>query len=249
MLQRIRWVLFGIIACTSYTLLMAFQPDFGDHVPRVHRTFRPVSPLIIEHYSQEFIKAAKNRDLARVRSFLSPEFEELIDVNAHDTDDVFPAIGFSAARGYDEIVETLLADSRTDPNKPGLLGQSALLLAIVNGQKSTIRLLLNCPDINVNAQNVSGQTSTMIAICLRDDQTLYALLQRPETDVNIQDRNGLTPLMHAVVKENRPAVEMILQSGKPIALMLRNVEGKTALDLATPESTIWHAMTNYQQNV
>lgn len=249
MVQKIRWFLFGIIACTSQTLLMAFQPEFGDHVPRVHRTFRPVSPLVIEQYSQELIKAAKNRDLTRVRSLLSPEFEELIDVNALATYEAFPALTLSAARGYDEIVETLLADPRTNPNKPGLLGQSALPLAIINGQKSITLRLLSCPDINVNAQNISGQTAIVAAICVRDDQTLHALLQRPETDVNIQDRRGLTPLMHAVATGNLPAIEMILQSGKPIALTPRNAEGKTVFDIATPKSTIWHAMVNYQQNL
>lgn len=137
----------------------------------------------------------------------------------------------------------------------------ALMYAASRGDTDTIKLLLECPSININAQDIEGNTSLIWAAAGGHAEVVKLLLQGPEIhsivsdnektitsdrhsitkdrlsrkknliNVNIQNRYGFSALIWAAYKGHHNVVELLLEY-PGINLILQDLRGKDAMKAA-----------------
>lgn len=118
---------------------------------------------------------------------------------------------------------------------------TALMIAAFEGHAEIIRLLVERPDLEVNARDADGDTALMYA-CRSEDrpEVLEALLGSKAIDVNLQDRNGRTALMMAVGGHVGGAfmglVKRLLKT-PGIDLSLRTKDGRDVVEYARDYGT------------
>jgi ankyrin repeat protein len=79
-----------------------------------------------------------------------------------------------------------------------------------------VKLLLECPNIDINLQDTNGNSALMFA-CNKESNIdmVKLLLEYPNIDVNLQSKNGLSALMIASNKEsNSNVVKLLLEYSK-----------------------------------
>ena len=161
-----------------------------------------------------------------------------------DRQDYMNALHVAARNGYDVVVNLLLENGAENDCRTGQ-GRSALHLACINTHASTVRLLLEVYNFDVDATDDSGDTPLMAVI---DDSWMQnalsseaEILQRHErvaevvrhlvganSQVNHPNlANGRTPLMRASEAGNVNAVRILLDAGANVT-----VGGVSALSLA-----------------
>ena len=126
-------------------------------------------------------------------------------------------------------------------------GLTPLILAVMAGitdlydgcKKRTIRILLSCPDIDINLQTINGTTALMQAI----DAVIYTpskaankicqmLLNHSGINVNIKNRFEYTALMLAARNKLAKDVIYMLLDHESIDVNFKNIYGDTALTIA-----------------
>lgn len=110
---------------------------------------------------------------------------------------------YAGATGNNEALKMLLkAGAKTDIHN--YYGGTALIPAAEKGFVSTVKLLLEESDTNVNHVNNLGWTALMEAVVLSnggpDHQQIVKLLLAHRADPKITDREGITALQHAQSK-------------------------------------------------
>ena len=135
-----------------------------------------------------------------------------------------------ASRGNLAAVGELLPLVR-DVNATNNYGNTALMLAAVNGHVEVVRTLLEHPDIAVNAADPGMITALMWATFHGHVEVVQALLERPDLAVNAADNHGRTALMVAAYKGSVELVWALLQQ-PDLAVNAADNDGKTALMVA-----------------
>ena len=141
--------------------------------------------------SAELCVAASEGDTKMVRLFLglesiNPNYVGLGSRNA---------LGWSALRGYIDIVQLLLerkgveADFRDQRHK-----RTPLMWAIIGGHEAVARLLINRDNVNVNQRDVGGLAPLSIAAEEGHEEIIRLLLKRSDIKADLMDNDGRTPL-------------------------------------------------------
>ena len=113
-----------------------------------------------------------------------------------------------------EVVRIFTHKSQCNVNLGDEDGVTPLMLASKKGDLQVMGLLLQRPDIEVNAQTVSHRTTALILSILdRQQEALVKLISIPGIDVNLKKRNGDTALHVAAYLGHNWAVKMILAHG------------------------------------
>lgn len=111
-------------------------------------------------------------------------------------------------------------------------GITALQVASTNGDEEIVKLLLQKPDIRVNAPDQNtGFTALIHATQNNQENIVKLLLQVPNIDINVQDKEGFTALMWASINGNENITKLLLQA-RNINFNAQNKVGSTALMLA-----------------
>lgn len=106
--------------------------------------------------------------------------------------------------------------SKVDINVQDDCGYTALI-EIVSHKKSgpkeaIIKLLLQNPDIDINAQNNSGNTALKKAVVIGDTQIVKLLLESRKIDINIKNNRGKNALIAALEHPRENIIQLLLQS-------------------------------------
>ncbi|EGX53860.1 hypothetical protein AOL_s00004g519 [Orbilia oligospora ATCC 24927] len=120
---------------------------------------------------------------------------------------------FSAARSDDnDIIELLLEEGEIDPNERDSNGNTVLLLAVRNGSKKLVQLLLHRgAGPSVEIQNSDFSTPLGLAMEHGYKEIAELLL---DTDANFDIKHrGSTPLIMAAKRSNREMVKLLLDRG------------------------------------
>jgi len=113
----------------------------------------------------------------------------------------------------------------------GMEGNTPLLVATFNGHVEIVKLLLGCPDIDVNKAHDGGVDALGLVADLGHVEIAKLLLDRPEILVNQPDNNGRTPLISASARGHTEIVKLLLQH-QDILVNLTQLDGASPLLLA-----------------
>ena len=88
-----------------------------------------------------------------------------------------------------------------------------MIYAARNGHESTLKLLLERPDVKINTAGKDGQTALIAAAKNGRDRIVQRLLGRKEIQVNTVDRKGQTALILAARSGRERIVKLLLERG------------------------------------
>jgi ankyrin repeat protein len=138
---------------------------------------------------------------------------------------------FRAVRTDNPIEVALLLARGFDPNTHEEGGQSALTLAVREHANQVVEVLLQHPQLDVNASNRVGETALMLAALQGRMDLVQRLLQRGAAVA----RDGWSPLHYAASGPDPQIVSLLLARGAPIEA--RSPNGTTALMMAAGYGT------------
>ena len=95
-----------------------------------------------------------------------------------------------------------------------------------------VKLLLDRPDVDVNAHDFPGTTALAMAVAKGYYYVLSVLLRRNDIDINTTDVQGRTPLILAALFERVNLVQILLDH-KEIKTDVQDMFGATALSYIT----------------
>ncbi|WP_083233578.1 ankyrin repeat domain-containing protein [Planctopirus hydrillae] len=84
--------------------------------------------------------------------------------------------------------------------------------AVEFGDREYAELLLDAPDVNIDAQDLAGTTILMLASSYGHVELLQIILGRG-ADPNLQDKQGRTALQRAIESGHLGVVELLKQAG------------------------------------
>ncbi|KAH6902893.1 ankyrin repeat-containing domain protein [Coprinopsis sp. MPI-PUGE-AT-0042] len=216
-------------------LLMAAREDDMCHlldIPSIQRNVRD------NNGRTPLMHAADNDWGGAVAKLLE---DPAVDVNATEDGWAWTALSIAIVGGNEQAFRNLVASSRVDVNTRGGRSQMTPLMYATTSVANAVRrpgsvflsLLLQRPDIDVNATDTQGMTALACAVQSSSPSFIQQLLGVPSLDINIKDRQGRTPLMIAVRECSlvmRFALRCLL-AFPSLDVDATDNEGKTALDL------------------
>ena len=122
-------------------------------------------------------------------------------------------LSYAAKRGYEAIMELLLATNKVDVNSRDKDGQTPLSRAAEAGNETAVRLLLATSEVNVDSRDEYGQTPLSKAAGSGNETAVRLLLATGKVDVDSRDKDGWTPLSRAAGR-NEAVVKLLLATGK-----------------------------------
>lgn len=112
-------------------------------------------------------------------------------------------------------------------------GKTGLIMAIKAGSVHAVKLLINCPNLAVNAQDFTEFNTALHWAIKKGNQKIFKLiLSHPKLDINIKNATGKTPLMLAATKNTKFFVKKILKKFPHVDLTATDHVGNTVFDLA-----------------
>mmetsp|Transcript_16561 Transcript_16561/g.19308 ORF Transcript_16561/g.19308 Transcript_16561/m.19308 type:complete len:338 (-) Transcript_16561:710-1723(-) len=179
---------------------------------------------------EEFVTAAKNGDLEKVRS----AFAEGVDPNYESKNgDTGTALYAAVYEDKEEVVRFLVGLPNIDVNKSTLQNQfNPLLIGTLRGRSRAVQELLQKPGIDVNFANKKGKTALMIASEKGRSDIIAMLLDRDDIDVNMMDDSGEDALMKAARYNQIDAVKLLLKSPEILIQPCSKSEGSNAITMA-----------------
>lgn len=96
-------------------------------------------------------------------------------------------------------------------NARNYLGQTPLMISIINGRSDVVEYLLSRPEINVDAKSSDGQTALMLCCKYSFGGFAAQLLEEHNALINEQDAQGRTALMYACKSKSLSIVQLLLQ--------------------------------------
>lgn len=174
------------------------------------------------------------------------------------TPDEFRDLMLAAVRDQPSFVMKLLLDG-VDPNQADEQRNTALHKALMEESERVVKLLIEHPQMDVNAINQAGETPLMLAAlrgrlpwvqalvqrgalineagftalhyaCSGPDNGVTAWLIAQGADIDARSPNGSTPLMMASGYGSPDSVDVLLQAGADTRLV--NDKGLDVLDFA-----------------
>ena len=156
--------------------------------------------------------AANEGDFFMVQSFLQCLYADVNEGYKYEQTPLFLA----SMQNHIDVVEILLADSRTDVNKV-VNSEHALLAATKEENSDIVELLLLHQEIDVNKINlIDRKTALIIASESGFHDIVWLLLKHPQTFVNNVDSYSETALQKAVHGDYGEVVKLILRCTKTI---------------------------------
>ena len=218
--------------------LFEFRKDSDSDYAK--RCLEQVNPEIL--FSQPFL-VSKSLEAAMIyfchSTTVSESFREsflaysrlfdLVQKNIHGS----TVLMLSCFGGRLEVAEFLLKNGAS-VNLPDNNGMTALMFASNQGYPKTVKLLLNCHDIDVNAQDNNKRTVLMDSCSKGYGEIVSALLTRPDLNINAKDKDKRTALMYACAKlqsgyVNRIEVVRSLLKRSDLEVNARDLEQGTTL--------------------
>jgi E3 ubiquitin-protein ligase mind-bomb len=128
---------------------------------------------------------------------------------------------------------TKILEKSADVNAQDERGNTALHVAIIEENKTAVKVLLKRKEIDFNLNNNQNHTALHYACCLWKNipGNLLTKILEKSADVNVQEKGGHTALHWAIILENRTAVEELLKR-KDVNVNLKNNNNQTALHSA-----------------
>lgn len=136
-------------------------------------------------------------------------------------EDFFKAVSLDDAAAVERLLKRGF-----DPNSRDEAGQAALFLCMREGSFRVAALLLQSPDLQVDAANAAGETPLMMAALKGHTEWLPRLVERGARI----EREGWTPLHYAATGPQTAAVRWLLERGARIDA--RSPNGSTPLMMA-----------------
>jgi len=134
-------------------------------------------------------------------------------------------------RGRDEVVKLLLRDPRIDVNEPNKSDMSPINNACFMGHLNVAFMLASETRVNVKHTSASGASPLQGAAFIGHASIVGMLLTSDRVDINQFDSQW-TAISIAAYYGNLSTVQRFLASGRPINLILKNKNNKTALEIA-----------------
>ena len=133
---------------------------------------------------------------------------------------------FSAVRRDSDMAVTAALKNLVSPNVQDAKGNTGLHIALSEGMPTAARVLLEQPQIDVNAVNKAGESPLMMAALRNNVDVARTLIERGAA-IN---KSGWTPLHYAVTGGNADIITMLLDKGAQIDA--RSPNGTTPLMMA-----------------
>lgn len=195
---------------------------------RAQETYRILSKK--NTLPMDFINAVEKGDPKAVKTLIS----EGADVNTKDKNGKAAAV-IATEKGYAEILKLIL-ENGADPNGKYFKNPKANLFVMAmhnNHLDAALVLLKSGANADFNHKFQGGKTALMTAIESKNQElTTYLLLKK--FDVDATDDFGNTALIYAVKHDLFSVAKKLLELGADPTL--RQVDGKTALDIAKSEN-------------
>lgn len=125
----------------------------------------------------------------------------------------------------------LLLKHGCDYNMKISRNENALYMACRMGNKEIMKLLLECPNIDINCVNDVGNSILSYVCYWLQDVEIAEMLLNAGADPNIQIGSNNTPLIEACINTDEKMVELLLKQ-PTIDITIKNAAGRTALDCA-----------------
>lgn len=119
-------------------------------------------------------------------------------------EEYFQAIRMDNVYFLKQLMQRGMGPNLIEPKR----GYTGLMLAIREDSMQAFELLVNAPDVNLEAQAVNGDTPLMLA-AFYGNEPVVALLLKREVEVN---RPGWTALHYAAINGNAKVVRMLLEA-------------------------------------
>lgn len=145
--------------------------------------------------------------------------------------DFFRAVQLDQA----QWVRQTLKQRLVDPNSRDDKGQVALYVALRESSAQVVEVLLEQPDLDIDATNEAGETPLMMAALRGDVASMRRLLDRGAAP----ERTGWSPLHYAACGPQAAAATLLLERGVPVDALSPN--RSTPLMMAArygPEQTV-----------
>lgn len=127
-------------------------------------------------------------------------------------------------------MKQMLLASREWVNTPNNYGQTPLMAAIAITMHNNTNLMLE-NNADVNGRDIAGNTPLSITI-MQNDVALSRKLIQKQARTTFKYKNDNTILQQAIINNSYEMVQMILTNVPELNLAYRNIEGKTALEIA-----------------
>ncbi|VVC01050.1 Putative ankyrin repeat protein [uncultured archaeon] len=139
------------------------------------------------------------------------------DVRA-ETVSLAEPLHFAAAGGHDDIVTYLISKGAKVDASGGAKGDTPLILAARNGNFSTVKLLINTHDADVNARNDTGQNVLLAALELGAGFTDIALwlVKEGGSKVNKCDGLGRSAVFYAAAYKDLVLAQALISKGADV---------------------------------
>ena len=135
------------------------------------------------------------------------------DINQRDCVDNTP-LAWAAQNGHESVVEILLKQGDTDPDKACRFNQTPLFLAAWGGHVGIVKILLERDGVNLNRVEKYGRTPLHIAAWNGHEGVVKMLLEQSEVDPDKPNNSGHTPLFYAAWNGHEGVVKMLLEQDK-----------------------------------
>lgn len=171
-----------------------------------------------------------------------------LDINASIDEFGSTALVYSATRDHVKYLRQILQHSHVQINAWWHDCGLVLIQAVLAGALESVSVLLQHPDIEINAFDVQGRTALIHTVQSSNEEwsinIFHMLLQHPDIDVNASDRTGRTALMYAAAsasEEKACRMTDLLLQHPDIDVNAYDHHGQTALiRAATSKQSIAH---------
>ena len=162
-----------------------------------------------------------------------------IDIDSKDPHLRQTPLMYACRRGNLTTVAALL-DRGACLDAISLRGKSALFEAVCANELEVLDMLLDRPDLNINATNTQQSNQSCLMLAAQDGHIdiVRALSKHPRVAIDQQDNNQNTALSHAINSEHPEVALCILDHASPEFLDLQDWKGSTALMLAATKGQV-----------
>ncbi|WP_308824177.1 ankyrin repeat domain-containing protein [Sodalis praecaptivus] len=170
-----------------------------------------------------------------------------VDVNIADIFDN-TALMEVIKKGKNYRLNQLLNNTSIDINRQNNWHKTALMLAIEHNKPRMFDSLLAAKGQDLSLHEWYGKTALHMAVNLavKSDNLSYVqkLMAKSTDEINATDYDDNTPL-HLAARADKPAIVGLLLTAEGINVMLKNSDGKDALDCAPRFSETYSLLSNY----
>ncbi|KAI9687411.1 MAG: hypothetical protein M1820_010465, partial [Bogoriella megaspora] len=124
-----------------------------------------------------------------------------------------------------------------EPNQRDAEGQTPLTIAVLEGHKTVVELLVMDENVDINTRDKNGHTPLLNSVYRCQCETAALLVARAELDVNVQDEDGWSALTYAAGFGQDNNVQRLL-TREDTDVNVRDDDGRTPLALAVRHESI-----------